>query len=56
MCAQSHVDPFAYILAEKQVCWANPLFSLCQEGFVSGAVLSSLQGQAGVSWSEVEIS
>lgn len=54
---QSHVDPFASIPAENQVFWAKLLlFSHCQEGFVSGVVLSSLQGQAGISWSEVEIS
>lgn len=51
------VDPFASIPAEKQVCWANLLlFSSCQEGFVSRVVLSLLQGQVGISYSEVEIS
>lgn len=47
---QSHDDSFASIPAEKQVCLANLLFfNRCQEGFVSGVVLSSLQGQAGIS-------
>lgn len=47
---QSHDDSFASIPAEKQVCLANLLFfNCCQEGFVSGVVLSSLQGQAGIS-------
>lgn len=47
---QSHDDPFASIPAEKQLRLANLLFfNRCQEGFVSGVVLSSLQGQAGIS-------
>lgn len=53
---QSPFDPCASITVEKQVCCANLLlFSCCQESFVFGAVLSSLQGPAGISWGEVEI-